>query len=305
MLKDQNEVSVVELGSALARVRARGKFRDKDALDFVPTPESLLFYIDTPNYDGPLDLLLHLIRKHSMDIFDIPIVMITKKYLEALDELEALNLDIAGEFLVMAATLAEIKSKMLLPKEEQKNQVEEDEGIDPRQELVARLLTYKSFKDASFELLNRPTLGRDWFFRGENLEKNVEVDLENAEVAPIEIYELIENLANILKKSENQIVHTITRDRISVSARIHELMDFCQIRSRFSFYDALRFFPIHEKIDVIVTFLALLEMSRLKLIKINHSIKEELVLSIVKENFYQKQQEILQNELSKDRVDYE
>lgn len=293
--------SIVEFGSPLARVRARGKFRDKDALDFVPTPESLLFYIDTPNYDGPLDLLLHLIRKHSMDIFDIPIMMITKKYLEALDEMQSLNLDIAGEFLVMAATLAEIKSKMLLPKEEQKQQEDEDDGIDPRKELMERLLAYKSFKEASLELLNRPTLNNDWFFRGEVIEEKAEIDFENAEVKPFEVFELIENLASNLKKSENQTVHTITRDRISVSARINELMDFCQLRARFSFYDALKFFPIREKIDVIVTFLALLEMSRLKLIKINHSVEEDLVLSIVKENFYQKQQELQ----IKEQVDYE
>ena len=137
-------IHTVELGSPLARIRARGTFRDTDALDFVPTPESLYFYIDTPNYDGPLDLLLHLIRKHSMDIFDIPINMITKKYLEVLDEMQSLNLDVAGEFLVMAATLAEIKSKMLLPKEEQKDQEELIE-LDPRDELVKRLLIYKSF----------------------------------------------------------------------------------------------------------------------------------------------------------------
>lgn len=298
--------SVVELGSPLARVRARGKFCDKDALDFVPTPESVLIYIDTPNYDGPLDLLLHLIRKHSIDIFDIPIVMITKKYLEALGEMESLNLDIAGEFLVMAATLTEIKSKMLLPKEEQKVQTEEEEGEDPRKELVARLLQYKSFKDASIELFNRPTLGRDWFFRQEVVEEKVkDIDYENAELAPIEVFELIENLAKILKKSEHQTVHTITRDRISVSARIHELMDFCEIRARFSFYDALKFFPIREKIDVIVTFLALLEMSRLKLLKIQHDKEEDLILSIVKENFYQKHQEILKTKLSKEQVDYD
>ena len=106
----------MELGDSFVKVRARGKFLNQDALDFVPTPESALLLIDTPNYDGPLDLLLHLIRKHSMDIFDIPIAEITLKYLEALGEMDSLNLDIAGEFLAMAATLTEIKSKMLLLK---------------------------------------------------------------------------------------------------------------------------------------------------------------------------------------------
>src|SRR5438477_13064321 len=113
MMADSPSKTSVELGDAYVTVRARGKFRDHDTRDFVPTPESALLLIDTPNYDGPLDLLLHLIRKHSMDIFDIPIILITQKYLEALGEIQTLNLDIAGEFLVMAATLTEIKSKML------------------------------------------------------------------------------------------------------------------------------------------------------------------------------------------------
>lgn len=243
-------IADIELGSPLARIRARGKFCDKDAMDFVPTPESVLLCIDTPNYDGPLDLLLHLIRKHSMDIFDIPIVTITKKYLEALDQLQSLNLDIAGEFLVMAATFAEIKSKMLLPKEERQEALEEEEGQDPRQELMKRLLEYKSFKEASMELLGRPLLGRDTFLRPMDDAPEVddrEIDILNGDLMAVEVYELIENLAKVLKKSEVINVHTITRDRISVSARIHELFDFCQVRSRFSFYDALRFFPFTKK----------------------------------------------------------
>lgn len=292
-----HEVTNIELGSPLARIRARGKFRDKDALDFVPTPESVLMYIDTPNYDGPLDLLLHLIRKHSMDIFDIPIVTITKKYLEALDQMESLNLDVAGEFLVMAATLAEIKSKMLLPKEEQTPSPDDEEGEDPRQELVKRLLIYKSFQEASSQLLGRSLLGHDFFLRtakDEAVPEETEVDFATVELVPVELYDLIEVLSKAEKKSQVLSIHTITRDRISVSARLHELMDFCHVRSRFTFYDALRFFPIYERIDVIVTFLAILEMSRLKLLRIQTATEEDLLVTIVKENFYLKHKEIIE-----------
>lgn len=305
------QIAEIELGSPIARIRARGKFRDKDALDFVPTPESMLLYIDTPNYDGPLDLLLHLIRKHSMDIFDIPIVTITKKYLEALDEMQALNLDIAGEFLVMAATLAEIKSKMLLPKDEQTSNPEEDEaGEDPRKELIRRLLEYKAFKDASVLLMQRPLLGQDQFFRQIDEQNNqpeaIEQDIALRDLAPVELFSLVENLNKVLKKSESQIVHTITRDRISVSARMHELLDFCLTRSKFTFYDALRFFPIYEKIDVVITFLALLEMSRLRLLRIQNSPRDDLLLTIVKENFYTKHKEILDNiDKTKDHISYD
>lgn len=288
----------VELGDTLVRVKARGRFRDKDAMDFVPTPESLLLHIDTPNYDGPLDLLLHLIRKHSMDIFDIPIMLITTKYLEALDQMQKLNLDVAGEFLVMAATLAEIKSKMLLPKDEQisSQQDELEEGEDPRRELTKRLLLYKSYQEASLALLERPTLGHDIFFRHfEDLEETADEgeSPENITLAPMEIFQLVDKLAGLLKKSEELSVHTITRDRISVSARINELIDYCQIRTKFSFYDALRFFPIYERIDVIVTFLAILEMSRLKLLRIQIASVDDLSITVRKENFYTHQGESL------------
>jgi segregation and condensation protein A len=116
----------------------------------------------------------------------------------------------------------------------------------------------------------------------------------------------VDNLAKILKRTEHQTIHTITRDRISVSARLHELMDFCQVRPQFTFYDALRFFPIYEKLDVVVTFLALLEMSRLKLVKIHNSRHEDLVMTIIKENFYTKHKEILDNiDLPQDPVNYD
>lgn len=306
------EMATVELGSPLARIRARGRFRDKDALDFIPTPESLHLYIDTPCYDGPLDLLLHLIRKHSMDIFDIPIVTITKKYLEVLDEMESLNLDVAGEFLLMAATLAEIKSKMLLPKEERKiDDADEEEGVDPRRELIKRLLEYQSFKEASFDLMNRLMIGRDVFLRpcdDANTKKpeSEHIDLAEVELAPVELFDLVDELAKVLKKSEQISIHTITRDRISVSARMHELLEFCQIRSKFTFYDALRFFPIYERIDVIVTFLAILEMSRLNLVKLANIPQEDLVMTINKANFYTKQKDVMNNiDVAKSQVEYD
>ena len=289
----------IELGDAYVSVRARGKFRDQDARDFTPTPESALLLIDTPNYDGPLDLLLHLIRKHSMDIFDIPIILITQKYLEALSEIQTLNLDIAGEFLVMAATLTEIKSKMLLPKEELAHNPDDDEeGLDPRSELIKRLLLYKTFQEAGHRLLERPCLGRDMFFRAPSdleISNNDEENLSPRDLAPIELFDLVEKLAAALKKSEHQSVHTITRDRISVSARIRELMEYCQIRAQFSFIDALKFFPIYEKVDIIVTFLAILEMSRLKLLTIQMITGKDLVIAVRKDNFYTKQDEVLRN----------
>jgi segregation and condensation protein A len=282
-----NEMTSIELGDAYVTVRARGKFRDQDARDFIPTPESALLLIDTPNYDGPLDLLLHLIRKHSMDIFDIPIFVITQKYLEALKEIQDLNLDIAGEFLLMAATLTEIKSKMLLPKEKQAESIEDEEGLDPRRELVKRLLLYKSFQEASLYLVGRDSIGNNLFFRSAEPEYICEErELSLKDLAPFQLFNLVEQLAVMLKKSEHSSRHTITRDRISVSARVRELMDFCHLRSQFSFIEAIQFFPVYEKIDIIVTFLALLEMTKLKLLTINNSSTQELIIKVKKENLY-------------------
>ena len=120
-------------------------------------------------FDGPLDLLLHLIEKNKVDIFDIPIVLITEQYLEYVSGLDAKDMDVMSEFLVMAATLVRIKSKMLLPKEE----VEEEEAEDPRQELVERLLEYKMYKYASFELKDRQYDAAKVFFKEPSIPKEV------------------------------------------------------------------------------------------------------------------------------------
>src|SRR5215510_14510249 len=118
------------------------------------------FQLTLPNFEGPLDLLLHLIREHRLDIFDIPIALITQKYLEYLARMREINLDIAGEFLVMASTLAHIKSRLLLPRQEIQGDLEPEEQSDPRAELVRRLLEYQKYRDAAQALCARPLLDR-------------------------------------------------------------------------------------------------------------------------------------------------
>src|SRR5262245_5970519 len=130
--------------------------------DQSPEP-SAAYQVKLPVFEGPLDLLLHLIKEHRVDIYDIPIALITRQYLEYLDLMKELNLSIAGEFLVMAATLVQIKSRMLLPREEQPESTEPEE--DPREELVRRLVEYQRFKDAAVELEEREAVWRDVFRR--------------------------------------------------------------------------------------------------------------------------------------------
>lgn len=117
------------------------------------------YQIDLDSFKGPLDLLLHLIQKHEMDIYDIPIAEITAQYLATLEVMKSLNLDLAGEFLLMAATLLHIKSRMLLPRDEE--EVTEEADLDPRTELVRRLLEYQRYRDAAISLDALPLLGRD------------------------------------------------------------------------------------------------------------------------------------------------
>ena len=123
------------------------------------------FRIQLPNFEGPLDLLLHLIREHKLDIFDIPLALITEKYLAHLELMRKLNLDVAGEFILMAATLAHLKSRMLLPRVESQAVEEEEPGADPREELVRRLLEYQKYKEAAGALGEQPILDRDVFPR--------------------------------------------------------------------------------------------------------------------------------------------
>ena len=255
-------LTAVQLGDKQCHIEARGRFKDQDTKDYSPSPESEQLHIEIPNYEGPLDLLLHLIKRHSLDIFDIPIAIITEKYLE---EIQSLELDLAGEFLLMAATLTQIKSKMLLPKEEQLVE-EEDLGGDPRAELMRRLLEYQRYKEVAEQLGQRDYLGFNIF--GRTYE---EVDLEPQEerkLAPIHAFDLIEKLAHMMESLQPKTGHTVSFDAVNMRARLSEMIDFSRIKLQFLFEEALFYFGAKTKIDLIITFLAILEMARLQLLEI-------------------------------------
>lgn len=283
----------VKLGDAKCAVEARGAFRIKDAEDYVPNPESEQLLVGLPVFEGPFDLLLHLIKKHSMDIFDIPIVLITQKYLEALEQIQEPNLDIAGEFLVMAATLLQIKSRMLLPKEEQDDadEIGELTGLDPRAELVRRLLEYQQFKEAALSLKGRTLLGSDVFLRpssefavGVVFDK---VPQSEQELEKFEIFELLELFAKSSERDVPKLQHNVSLERIHIRARINELIDYTKLRQQYAFKDVLGYFKVQNRYDVIVSFLALLECARLKLIRVEQSLESpELLVCAVEENLW-------------------
>lgn len=264
-------LNTVRAGNEDMWVEARGPFEEKDVSGYVPSPESEQLRVELSLFEGPLDLLLHLIEKHALDIFDIPISRITEEYLKILDDMRNLNLDIAGEFLLMASRLAHIKSRMLLPKEERPEDEEEEDGVDPRLELVKRLIEYAIFRDAAQKLAEREWLGRDVFLRPPS---RPEHDTTNPDdplgtgLEEFEVTELIGVLEEVLRRSKKRVVHEVIAERLNVGARINELVDFARMREHFTLHDAIREFGGFERRNVIVTFLAVLEMARLKLVKV-------------------------------------
>lgn len=225
--------------------------------------EAERYRVTLPSFEGPLDLLLHLIQEHQLDIADVPIALIAEKYIQFLDLMRELNLDIAGEYLLMAATLAHIKSKSLLPKEEGKSDEEEPEEADPRGALIRRLLEYQKYKHAAEALQSRPLLSRDVFTRAPN---NEDQPREDAPLAEVSVFQLLEVFAEVLKRVGVRLHHEVEVDRLSVSERISQLSDRLRDVDRVEL--AALFDGMIERHLLVVTFLALLEMTRLKLVRL-------------------------------------
>ncbi len=211
-------------------------------------------------FEGPLDLLLHLIRKHEIDIFDIPVSFITDRYLEYLAAMQELQLDIAAEYLEMAATLAHIKSQMLLPDEPVEEEAEE-EGPDPREELVRRLLEYKKYKEAARDISQKFLLGRHTFLSGaESPEPETRI------VADITVFDLLDVVQALIEKAREKGREgpQLVADRITVAERITQVADILRDRERVTFPELLS--ENFTVFDVVITFLAILEMVKLHMI---------------------------------------
>lgn len=220
------------------------------------------YEVDLEVFKGPLDLLLHLIKKHEMDIYDIPIAEITAQYLAALDAMKSLNLDIAGEFLVMASTLVHIKSRMLLPAEADADS--EEEEVDPRAELVHRLLEYQRYKQAAVALDEYDILGRDVF--GRSCCDEMTDEESNPELQPVGIFELVEALQGLLRESPPEPVHEVVREKVSVAERVTMLLELLADCQSLAFDALLPQRP--DRQELVVTFLAMLELVKLRMIRI-------------------------------------
>ncbi|WP_299871291.1 ScpA family protein [uncultured Cocleimonas sp.] len=219
---------------------------------YIP-PDALEVFLET--FEGPLDLLLYLIRRQNLDILDIPIAEITSQYMDYVEMMRNINLDLAAEYLVMAAMLAEIKSRMLLPRHEE---VEDEE--DPRAELVKRLQEYERFKQAASDIDELPRTGR------ENFPTSVEVILDNQEKPEpeVDLREILLAFQNILKHVDMQKHHEIEREEISIRERMTHVLsrldadNFIEFQSLFTFKEG--------RLGVVVTLMAVLELLKLKVI---------------------------------------
>lgn len=211
-------------------------------------------------FEGPMDLLLHLIKKNEVNIYDIPIAVITKQYLEYLEWMKALNIDFAGEFIVMASTLTQVKSRMLLPAASDQDGEEED----PRMEIVRPLTEYLQMKSAADVLARRTLLGEGTFTRtgGEVRQLFAQDD----QLIQIGLFELIDAFQQILQKIAPEDRLDLTADRISVKDRISELVDMFEKKESLTFEELFSEHP--GRTEVIVTFLAILEMVKLALIRL-------------------------------------
>jgi segregation and condensation protein A len=244
---------------------------------------SLSYKIELPDFEGPLDLLLHLVKKHELDILNIPIAFITDQYLKTLDIMRALDLDVAGEYLLMAATLAHLKSRELVPPDPAEEQLldgdgDDDEDLDPRQELIRRLLEYQKYKEAAGQLGDRPVTGRNVWPRGATAEDvaGVHVLPGGAPLAEVPVFKLIEALEKVLSRAKVTFTHDVVTDRVSLADRIQELVDRLEREGSFSFASCFGFVeenPTAAMVKglVVVTFLAILEMTRQKMVRLTQA----------------------------------
>ncbi len=214
-----------------------------------------MYKIILPHFEGPLDLLLFFIKRDELDIYDIPISKITKDFMEYIALIKQLDLEVAGDFILMASTLMQIKVKMLLPREKD----EAGEEIDPRADLVNALLEYKRYKEMSEELSFFESDQRKLAYRGnyEYDERETYTDMQKL-LKNITLYDLMKAFKQVLMERPKEIVHQIKKLNVSIDEQIDYILDKVQAAKQLNFIELVK--EMHEKIRIIVTFIAMLEL---------------------------------------------
>lgn len=239
---------IIEPG--VTKVLVKGEPFTKLPEDLYIPPEALEVFLDA--FSGPLDLLLYLIRKHNIDILDIPVFEITKQYMAYVEVMKHVKLELAADYLVMAATLAEIKSKMLLPRQRLD---ENEEELDPRAELVRRLQEYERFKQAAHHLSCLPQVGRDIFVVANQPVEKMEKQLQTPQMS---VEDLVAAFVNVLKNSALLATHKIQKEPLSVRARMSAILFLVSENALVVFCDC---FNLSEgRLGIVVSFIAILEL---------------------------------------------
>jgi len=238
--------------------------------------------VKLPVYEGPLDLLLDLIERNEMDIYNIQVSVIAQQYLDYLNQMRELNLDIAGDFLVMAATLLYIKSKMLLPPDEEEK---EEEGPDPRLVLIEKLIEYRTFKEAAKELGVLESERGKMFTRQITDYYLKDIDLEGPQINTLSanLYDLLQAFHQVLAQASKDLVHEVFGEVVSIEEKMEGIKQRLREEGRFTF---LSLFPKPwTRNELIATFLALLEIARLKLARVfQDKVFGEIMIERVEEN---------------------
>jgi segregation and condensation protein A len=226
--------------------------------------ESILeaYPVRLENFEGPLDLLLHLIKQNELNIYDIPIALVTRQYLDYIDLMQEMNLDVAGEFLVMAATLIHVKSRMLLPRPDP---TQEDPDEDPREALVRRLLEHQKFKAAAELLHERETLRSAQWTRPDGPISEIAGEAPEPEIE-VDLFSLIAAFRTVVERSKQRPKIYLPAEQIPIEDRIEELLARLSETEACGFEDL--FADVQSRAGLIVTFLAILEMIRLKLVRV-------------------------------------
>jgi segregation and condensation protein A len=229
--------------------------------------ESILeaYPVRVANFEGPLDLLLHLIKQNELNIYDIPIALITTQYLEYIDLMQEMNLDVAGEFLVMAATLIHVKSRMLLPRPDPS---QEDPDEDPREALVRRLLEHQKFKAAAELLHERETLRSAQWTRPDGPISEIAGEAPEPEIE-VDLFSLFTAFRTVVERAKKRPKVYLPSEQIPIEDRIEELLAKLSETEACGFEDL--FGDVQSRAGLIVTFLAMLEMIRLKLVRVFQS----------------------------------
>ncbi|AEF94876.1 Segregation and condensation protein A [Desulfotomaculum nigrificans CO-1-SRB] len=240
-----------------------------------------MYSVKLSSFEGPLDLLLHLIDKDQINIYDIPIAQITAQYLEYLEKMQQLDMDVASEFLVMAATLISIKARMLLPRAAKNNASGEEEGPDPREELVQRLLEYRKFKEAAFYLKSQERQVGKVYVRNNSVEMYQHLFKPRNPLVGLSLEKLLQALHQVLARAgaDLSIPGEITREEIQTPDKMRQLMAMLVLYPQGLSFSQI-FKQTSSRIEIIVTFLAVLEL--LKLGQINASQEEpfgEIIIS--------------------------